>query len=157
MIRSFLNGLLPADEYKRNRIVYFLAEAAVIQSVSLISLLLLSSWFDWEVFEGYGVVLFSTLFILIYTFIRYMLSGMEHVNVVTKEQLAKRQKSIVKQGLSVGFFFFVFRIIFDGIPRSWNDTLDTIVPTIFFILIYIAFDTISLRRSYKKNIELLDE
>ncbi|WP_010097360.1 hypothetical protein [Ornithinibacillus scapharcae] len=156
-MRSFLNFLLPEDEYKRNRIVYFIAEAAVIQSVVLFSLLLLSSWFDWGTLEGYSFVLFSTFFILIYTFTRYMLSGMEHVNVVTKEQLSKKQKGIVKQGLGVGFFFLVFMLIFEGMPNSLSGAIDIILPTIFFVLIYITFDTISLKRSYKKNIELLDE
>lgn len=157
MIRSFINYLLPEDEYKRNRIVYFLAEAAVIQSVALFSIMLLSSWFKWEVLEGYSLVLFGTFFILIYTFLRYMFSGMEHVNVVTKEQLAKRQKGIVKQGIGVGFFFLIFMLIFDGMPSSVNGVMEVILPTVFFVLIYITIDTISLKRSYKKNIELLDE
>lgn len=134
MIKSFLNFLLPDDEYKRIRIVYFIAEAAVILAVVLLLYTLFTSWFDWQSGEGFVIAILSAFFILMYTFIRYIFSGMEHTNVVHREQFVKKKKSILFNALGVGFVFFVLNLIFEGFPNNWEEAMDIIGPTIFFII-----------------------
>jgi len=157
MIKSFLNFLLPDDEYKRIRIVYFIAEAAVILAVVLLLYTLFTSWLDLQSRNGFVIAVFSFFFIMMYTFIRYIFSGMEHTNVVSREQFVKKRIRILGNALGVGLVFFVLNLIFEGIPSNREEAMDIIGPTIFFIVFYLLFDYISLKRSYKKNKELLDD
>ncbi len=156
MVRSFLNYLLPDDEYKRIRILYFLAEAAVIAT----GLLFLYSfvnlyWLQWEF--GTFTAFITVAFIITYTYVRYVCSGLEHSDIANQKQYRKQERVNLKKALLFGLLFFVVTFISIGIPTNWIEVLDIIGPTILAIIFYYTLGYISLKRSYKKNREILDD
>ncbi|MFD1851482.1 hypothetical protein [Oceanobacillus bengalensis] len=157
MIRSFLNFLLPDDEYKRTRIIYFLAEAAVLLTVILFIFSFFSSWLEWDIDSNTIHPIIVIGFISFYTLIRYIFSGIEFTDVSTKEQYVKQRRSNIIQASSVGFFFFIFHGIFEGFPSDFESAIDIVGPTLFFVFFYYLVIYLSLKRSYKKNRELLDD
>ncbi|WP_404457418.1 hypothetical protein [Oceanobacillus kapialis] len=157
-MRSFLNYLLPDDEYKRTRILYFLGESAVILAVGAF------------IFAGLEIYLFDigkidlafTLvmvfgFIGAYTYMRYIFSGIEFTNVYNQKQYKKERKFRLKAAFSSGVIFLVLMFLYRGMPSNTEDWFDIIGPSVFFIIFFFLFDYISLKRSYRKNKELTDD
>lgn len=126
MIRSFLNVFLSEDEYKRMRIVYFLAETTVITIV----ILLLFGFGKYTLKIPHVntelLLLLGPFLMITYPFLRYILSGIEYTEIVK------------------------------GIPTTFIECLDLVIPTILFIPLYYLFEWVSLKRSFEKN-KKLDE
>lgn len=158
MVRSFLNYLLPEDEYKRIRMVYFMAEAAFLIIVILLFFSFLNHyWLNWELSEGSFITFIIPMITIIYTYIRYILSGIEHTDIANKKGYKEQRRVILKRALSFGLIFFVGSLAFYGIPSDWVEAMNIIGPAIFSIIFYYIFDFTSLKRSYKKNKDLMDD
>ncbi|MFD2627291.1 hypothetical protein [Oceanobacillus kapialis] len=157
-MRSFLNYLLPDDEYKRTRILYFLGESAVILAVgALIFLGLNIYWLDVGDIDLTFTLTMVFLFILCYTYLRYIFSGIEFTNVYNQKQYKKERKVRLIAALFSGVAFFLVTFLINGKPSNMEDWLDIIGPSVFFIIFFFLFDYISLKRSYRKNKELTDD
>ncbi|GIP64431.1 hypothetical protein J32TS6_29860 [Virgibacillus pantothenticus] len=155
MKHSFLHVFLPKDEYKRMRVVRFLAEAAVILAIMLILTVLISSWFAWSL-DGMLLAFAAFSFILIYTYLRYILSGIEFTDVINKENYSKTKRNLRKRAIRFGAIFFIVLLLIRGIPNSWIDFLDILGPSVLASIFMLIFDRLSLKKSYEKNKELLE-
>ncbi|WP_121639432.1 hypothetical protein [Virgibacillus sp. Bac330] len=155
MKRSFIYVFLPEDEYKQMRIITILAEAAVIVSTLLMLCLFAGSWFNWHM-EGYLTAFFIFTFILFYTFLRYILSGMEYAEIAGEANYIKAKRKVYSQSIRFGIVFIIIMFVSKGIPNDWIDALDIVGPSILATCFYFIFDRISLKKSYKKNKDLLD-
>ncbi|WP_042220486.1 hypothetical protein [Oceanobacillus manasiensis] len=157
-MKSFLNYLLPDDEYKRTRILYFLGESAVILALGAFIFAALEIFlFDLGEFD-IAITLFIVFgFIGTYTYMRYIFSGIEFTNVYNQKQYKKERKFRFIAAISSGFVFFIVIFLFNGKPSNTEDWFDIIGPSVFFIIFLFLFDYISLKRSYRKNKELTDD
>jgi hypothetical protein len=159
LIHSFLNVFLPDDEYKRLRVLYFMAEAAFL----MIGLLMLGSALNnyllkWNL-EGTEVTFILTMIPMLmvgYTYFRYIFSGIEHTEVLNKQSYKRKRRVAGKRALSVGGIFFILLLIAKGIPKNYDEGMDLIALPVISTLLYFLFDLISLKRSVKKNTELED-
>ena len=156
MIKSWLSILLPDDEYKKQRMLYFIAEGAVILLIFLgitFGLNHFSSWRpDMGIILGVAIVIF-----VLYVFFRYTFSGIEYTDVTTTEQYRYELRIFVKKSIifattmSIGLFL-VYAI--QQIKIEWIDILAvSILGAVFMFVI----NYISLNRSYRINKQLEDD
>lgn len=153
MNRSFLNGLLPSDEYKKTRMLYFMAESLVINIIFLFIMMVLHYFMNFKM--ELDVILFISAAMLIgYPFFRYILSGMEHTEISTEKEYKKTLKEVILHSILSGVFFGLIMLVIKGVPHNWHDGLDFIFIPILFTGFYLLFEYLSLKSSYKKNKEL---
>ncbi|MFD2925327.1 hypothetical protein [Halobacillus naozhouensis] len=158
MVRSFLNYFMPDDEYKRIRILYFMAEAAFIMTGILFLFSFLNLyWLEWEFPGGTFTAFLTAMIIMIYTYLRYIVSGIEHSDIANQKQYTRQGRGNLKKVLIFGLVFFVATFIASGIPSNWLEFLDIIGPTFLAMIFFYTLDYISLKRSYKKNKEIIDD
>ena len=156
MVKSWLSFLLPDDEYKKQRILYFLAEASIILIVFLLISFGLNE-FNPQWALGVDVVVGLGIAILIgYVTLRYTFSGIEYTDIVTKKEYVKEKKHIIFKSVSFVVIFFVITFLVTGFPTSsegWFDFVGLLacVGIAMFLINYI-----SLKQSYKKNKSLVD-
>lgn len=156
-MKSWLSIFLPNDEYKEKRVLYFLAESAIILlAISFIFLAVKRFYPINQVSDEIVVAALSGL-VIMYTIIRYMVSGIEYSNVFNKTEYKKEVKSIGFQSLKFAILFSVIYLLFTGSPEAkegWVDLLglSSLIWTFMFFLNYF-----SLKHSFKKNGELEDE
>jgi|SRR5699024_4366673 len=156
MIRSFLNVFLPEDEYKRMRILYFMAESTFLSIIILFLLGFLKYFLNFNL-DAEFILLLAPPILLAYSYFRYAFSGIEHTEVSSKNDYMKKRKTMVVRSLSMGVIFFVIFLIVKGIPNNWYDGIDLIAMPIIFMLFYFLFEMISLKKSYKQNKNLIDD
>ena len=157
MINSFMNALLPKDEYKRLSLLYFFAEAALILLMGTFLLAVLQLFFV-EMKESFDLILLCLMFfIIIYPAARYVFSGIEYDSVMDKSSYQKARKKGTIQTLGTGIVFFIIYLIWSFIKGGEIDILSLIVLPIFFTFFYGLFTMLSLKKSYNKNKELDDQ
>lgn len=157
MVHSFLNYFLPEDEYKRIRIVYFMAEAAfLLIGILLLFFFLNHYWLKWNLPDGSFVAFMVPMIMVVYTYTRYVFSGIEFTDIATRKDYRRQSRITLKRSLTLGLIYFVVSFIFKGIPSNWVEAIDIIGPAILVIVFYYIYDYISLKRSFKKNKELDD-
>lgn len=111
MIGSFLNYLLPEDEYKRLSLLYFYAEAAVILLIGIFSLAVLQL-FVFELKDHFDLILLIMFcFIIIYPVARYILSGIEYDHVMDEKSYQSARKKGLIQSLGAGLIFFIIYLV----------------------------------------------
>ncbi|WP_414055632.1 hypothetical protein [Macrococcus equi] len=153
MTKSFLNALLPSDEYKKTRMLYFMAEALVINVILVFIAMTLYYFMHFNINKD--LILFLCPMLLIgYPYGRYILSGMEHTEVSTEKEYRRTRKEVMVHALFSGLFFGLAMLIVRGIPHNWSEGIDFIFMPLLFTGFYILFDYVSLRKSYEKNKEL---
>ncbi|MCP3738613.1 DUF3278 domain-containing protein [Rossellomorea sp. BNER] len=156
MVKSWLSFLLPTDEYKERKVLYFLAEASIIL---LLFLLILFSTKQILPYWSFGVDLvlgISIAILVFYVAIRYMFSGIEYTEIATEKAFVKERKIIAFKTLTFIAVFFVVYSIFIGAPNSQEQWIDILGLLTCAALIMFLSSYISLKRSYMKNKDLLD-
>lgn len=153
-MRSFLNFMLPEDEYQRLKVLYFIAEIAVFLTIGSIIITILDLYFyDWNLWT----VWLLPLVIVFYVFYRYIFSGLEYSEVGSKKHYKKKKrKSLMTAGITA-LLFFVLSMIVSGGFTDKTVLFDKIILTIVFFIFYYVIDRISLTRSYRKNKKLDDD
>ncbi|HLS34806.1 MAG TPA: hypothetical protein VK061_01045 [Bacillota bacterium] len=86
-----------------------------------------------------------------YTYVRYILSGIEYTNVSNEREYKEQRKKVVIRSLVIGVVFFLILLLFKGILTKLEETIELIVLPILFIIFFILFNFFSLKRSMKKN------
>lgn len=133
------------DEYKQQQFAKFIVEAAIIQFLLSICMLTLFIFTD---VDPFFLLFIPIVFFVFYCIIRYTLSGIEYTEVF-KEDDVKRAK---KRNLFRAFGFFsllsIMMLLF-GSP-----IFDSIMVSLIAGVLLYCMDTISLRKSYRKNQEL---
>ncbi|WP_368653399.1 DUF3278 domain-containing protein [Ornithinibacillus sp. 4-3] len=153
-MKSWIAFLLPTDEYKEKRILYFVAEGTFILLFSLIALLISSKYIP--IFKNQiDTILFLPIAVfIIYVLIRYILSGMEYTDVVSETSFKKERNHITFRSAIFASTFILFLLIFEGLPNEISKWAETIVLPIFAGFFWFIINYISLQKSYKKNKEL---
>lgn len=149
MEKSWISIFLPDDEYKERKVLFFLAESAVIMFLLLFGLLILQSVMSNFELDPFIALLIPFAASLYYTTIRYMLSGIEFSDVMTEQAFKRKKRLAILESIASFGIFTIAAFIF-GI-RSW-DTVGLAALTAIFLFL---MNYISLRRSYRKNKELL--
>lgn len=154
MIRSFLNVVLPDDEYKRKQILYFMAEAMFLTVSILLVLGLFSYIFNSFLVDSTLLLFLSPFLMTTYVYFRYILAGMEYTEVFRESDYKKQRRQAILRSLIAGAIFTVALLIVKGIPGHIDEAVDVIMLPIFFIVFYFLFELISLKRSIRKNRDL---
>lgn len=106
-MNSWISIFLPDDEYKRERVIYFLAEGGVLLLIYLVGALMINELFhlDWttQLVVLIGLGLYAT-----YTTLRYSLSGVEFTDVAHPNDFKKQRKKLYFQSCG---FFLIFLIL----------------------------------------------
>lgn len=130
------------DEYKQQQIAKFIVEGALLQflaSFIMMALYLLTP------IEPLFLLLFPFALFLFYCIIRYMLSGIEFTDVFTEQDYKKMKKrNLVRAGSFLVISGILFFIV--GTPL-----IDTICVACLAGILLLIMDSISLKKSYKKN------
>ncbi|AYV70468.1 MULTISPECIES: DUF3278 domain-containing protein [Niallia] len=151
-MRSWISFLLPNDEYKEKRILYFFSEGAIILLLILAGMLILNNYVN---LDAKTSLLLPIAIFLLYVLGRYILSGIEYADIATEDSYKKELRSIVMKTSSFVILFFLFYVIFLGLPANINEWMETIVLIVFAGLLWFFVNYISLKRSYNKNKDLL--
>lgn len=157
MVKSWLSILMPNDEYKEKKILYFLAEASVLvfllSFAFLVASILFPSWnLNAEIVLGVGIAVFS-----FYVTGRYIFSGIEYTDISTKKTFSKEKKLIALKSLLFSVMYFIVYSLMKGFPKTSGQWTEIFGFLIVLTIVYFLFGFISLKRSYKKNKELLDD
>ncbi|TXR62073.1 DUF3278 domain-containing protein [Bacillus sp. AY18-3] len=156
VIKSWLSILLPKDEYKKQKTLYFLAEASIILFITLIILFSIHRIFpnlepNPEISIGMSISIF-----VIYIFTRYILSGIEYTNITTEQEFKKEKNRISLNSLKFILVFFIAYSLIIGIPKTQSQWIDLVILILLSGIFMFSLGYVSLRRSYKKNKDLLD-
>lgn len=157
MDKTWISKLLPKDEYREKRLLYFFAEAAVILGGLLFVYSLLASFISVMDIPGFAVAVISLLFIITYITLRTTLTGIEYPDVATEKRFKKKRRAVYYTALTFLVVFLVSNVIVKGIPTDLEQTLDMVIPTILAAILFFLLNYLALKKSYKKNKELLDE
>lgn len=157
MKKTWIAKLLPKDEYQEQRILYFIAEAAVLLVVFLFLYLFVNTFIIELNITGEIIGLLSFLLLVTYVTIRSISSGIEYPDVATKSRFRQEKRAKLFSSLIFGAVFLIIYIIFKGFPSSGKEIFDIVMPAVFATFFFYLFQYISLKKSYKKNKELLDD
>jgi hypothetical protein len=153
MKKSWIAFLLPKDEYKETRILYFIAESFFLL-IGIVLLIIFSNRFSKVLDEEIPLVLLAVLISLIgYVLIRYIFSGIEYANVFEEVDYRRELKKMFLSGFRFAIIFaFISSVLklLEIINFDWTDIFG--ITFITFILV-IIMNYISLRSSFKKNIK----
>ena len=156
MITSWLSILLPDDEYKKQRMLYFIAEGGTLLLIFLgitFGVKKLSSWNpDIDLVLGSAIAIF-----MLYVFLRYTLSGIEYTDVSTAKQFKQEKGIFIKKSMIFTATFTLVYFLFFGLQRIKEEWIDILAVAILGGLVLFIINYTSLKRSYKINRELLDE
>ncbi|MCR1832784.1 DUF3278 domain-containing protein [Oceanobacillus caeni] len=152
-MKSWISFLLPDDEYKEKRMLYFFSEGAIILFLSVIIMIICNRIFTINDVE-IVLLLFVAIFLL-YVSGRYIISGIEYTDIATEHSYKKEIKNIFSRTCSFVVIFMLLYLIFLDIPSNRNEWMEIIGLLLSVGIVWFITSFISLRRSYKKNKELL--
>lgn len=154
-MKSWISFLLPNDEYREKKILYFLSEGAIILLLFIIGGFITNRYFlDFQIDLDLFLII-SVFIFLAYVFIRYLISGMEYTDVVSKQTYKKELKAILTKSFGFVVIFSLFYTIIQGFPRNINEWIEILGISLIAGIILFLFNYISLKKSYKNNRDLL--
>ncbi|WP_156320875.1 hypothetical protein [Bacillus sp. JCM 19041] len=150
MMKSWISVFLPKDEYKEKKILFFIAEGSMIAMLGLIMMLIASSFVDLSL----QVVLLAAVALNAgYITVKYTISGMEFTDVASRTSFKREVKGIIFGTIRFAIIFFILQVLmFRGEEWSTLVAVAIIAGVFWFMISYV-----SLRSSFKKNKNLLDE
>lgn len=151
-MKSWISFLLPNDEYKEKKMLYFFSEGAVILFLSLIVMMICNKYFHLDVEIALLVAIAIFLF---YVSGRYIVSGIEYTDISTERAYKKELKVISIRTIGFVVIYLVCYLIFINLPKNFNEWFEILSLLIGVSIIWFLSSYISLKRSYKKNKELL--
>lgn len=84
-----------------------MAEAAFLTTGILMLFSFLNlNWFKWGL-DGSLIMFLIAVFIMFYTFMRYIFSGIEHTDISNENDYSKQRRKSWKNSLRFGLIFFV--------------------------------------------------
>ncbi|MDQ0231995.1 DUF3278 domain-containing protein [Metabacillus malikii] len=151
-MKSWISFLLPNDEYKEKRILYFFSEGAIVLLLTLIGMIILNNYFN---LDAETSLLLSIAIFLFYVSGRYTMSGIEYTDIATERAYRKELKHIIVRTSSFVVIYILLYIVFTGVPSNQKEWIDIIAILVGVCLLWFFTSYISLKRSYKKNKDLL--
>lgn len=150
-MKSWISFLLPDDEYKHKKVLYFYSEGAIILFLSLIAVFIGNYYFNMDTEIS---LLISIAIFPLYVTTRYIISGIEYTDVATAKAYRKELKVIFVRLIGFIVIFIILFMIVDGIPNGFDEWLNFVglLLSVGFVSFITSF--VSLKRSYKKNKDL---
>ncbi|MEL4027147.1 hypothetical protein NST89_00615 [Caldifermentibacillus hisashii] len=102
-MKSWISFLLPNDEYKEKKMLYFFSEGAIILFLSLIVMIICNKYFNLDVET---VLLAAIAIFLFYVSGRYIISGIEYADITTESAYRKELRVIFIR--TIGFVVMLF-------------------------------------------------
>lgn len=157
MEKTWIANLLSKDEYREKRFLYFVAESVLILSILFFLYLIIDSFLIDLNVAGDMMALISLGFLSIYILLRSTLTGIEYPEIATKERYKEEKRSKAYESIRFGILFIIVYGVFKGIPANLQEAVNVIGPAILAAIFFFLLNYISLRKSYSKNRELLDD
>lgn len=157
MEKTWIANLLSKDEYREKRFLYFVAESVFILGVFLFLYLIIDSFFVALHVAGDTMALLSLGFISTYILLRSTLTGIEHPEIATKARYTEKKRSKVFGSIRFGILFIIVYGVFKGIPNNLQEVMNIIGPATLAAIFFFILNYLSLKKSYRKNKELLDD
>ncbi|RSL30246.1 hypothetical protein D7Z54_26945 [Salibacterium salarium] len=154
MIKSWFSVFLPEDEYKRQKSLYFFAEASVIIPIFLVVSLLINKLFfsiNYEFLNILALGLFG-----LYILLRYSISGIEYISVSTKAEFNNKKKKTFVQSINFSFIFGLLYLVLVDLPNSRDNWFQFTLLLVVIFILFFTINYISLKKSYQKNMDLMD-
>src|SRR5690606_18111272 len=114
-MKSWITFLIPNDEYKEKRMLYFLAEGGILLFLSLVIMVICNQYFLMN--TSTALLILVTIF-LFYVSARYTLSGIEYTDVATESSYKKELKHIRTKTVSFVLIFILLYLVLSGIPAN---------------------------------------
>ncbi|QFK71975.1 DUF3278 domain-containing protein [Pradoshia sp. D12] len=151
-MKSWISFLIPDDEYKEKRMLYFFAEGGILLFLFLVLIMFVNKYasIDLEI-----ILLLAISIFVIYIFGRYIVAGIEYTEVATKIAYMKEMRVIFSKTVTFFVVFTVLYLILVDMPSSIRGWSELIGFTLFGGVVMFLTNYISLKRSYNKNKELL--
>lgn len=155
MEKTWIRFLLPDDEYKRRNMLVYFAEAAILQLIAMIMLLVISRLKPALIDSEFALLclLFGTI---AYIWIRYILSGMEFAEIMTEKAYRRERKVIVIKSTSFLLIMCASTSSFYVFGTMSVPLIEGLILTFIATLLLFLTNYVSLKRSYLKNRELID-
>ncbi|RCW64535.1 DUF3278 domain-containing protein [Saliterribacillus persicus] len=151
-MKSWISFFLPNDEYKERKMLYFFSEGSIILFLSLIAMVICNYYFN---ISTETALLLSIAVFLFYVLGRYILSGIEYTDIATEKSYNRELKTIFIRTGSFVVIFMVCYLIFGNTPSSQNEWIEIIGFLLSVGLVWFIINFISLKRSYKRNKDLI--
>jgi hypothetical protein len=153
-MKSWISFLLPDDEYREKRMLYFLAEGAVILLLYVIGVFIVHRYIP-VIPIDLEFALFIAIWLFVgYVFLRYVISGMEHTDITTKTEYKQQLKVITVKSVGFVVIFNLAYLLFIT-PSTLGEWGELVAVSIVGGIILFTLDYTSLAKSYKKNKELV--
>ena len=149
MIKSWLIFILPKDEYKKQRVLHFLAEASVVSIIYTVFLLFINIYINIDVIL---ILIFNVYILIVYFLIRYIFSGIEFGNIINQKEYRSKKGGIFLESFMFFITFSLIYIIFTS--NTISDWIVVLIISFLASLLFLFINLISLNRSYHKNINL---
>ena len=154
-MKSWISFLLPNDEYKEKKILYFMSEGSIVLVISLMFIFISSRYIPYFQID-LEFSLFLSIFIFIgYVFLRYIISGIEYTEIATQHSYKKEIKNIFRNTCNFVVSFILLYLIFTDVPSNRKEWIEIIGLFLSVGFIWFFTSYISLKKSYKKNKDLL--
>lgn len=145
------------DEYIEKKMTQFFSEAGTIVAAILfldmiIRGLILGRPASEYIISAIGFAVYAGWILL-----RYLLSGFEYPEIAGQSAYRKKRKEIAALSLASGLIFAILTLIFIGMPEHLDSWVDFIAMVMLFVFIHFLINFISLRKSFRKNQDLLDD
>ena len=151
-MKSWISFLMPVDEYKEKRMLYFFAEGGILLFLSLVLMMIGNKYFSIDV---EFILLSAIILFILYVFARYIVAGIEYTEVATEMAYKKELRVILVKSSTFLVGYTLLYLLFVGIPSSQSDWIDLIGVSLCVSIVMFLINYISLKRSYNKNKELL--
>ncbi|MBN3555728.1 DUF3278 domain-containing protein [Fictibacillus nanhaiensis] len=151
-MKSWISFLLPDDEYKNIKMLYFFSEGAILLFLSLVVMLIGNKSFQ---FGTETILLVAIGIFLLYVSGRYIISGIEYTDISTERAYRKELKATIIKVIGFVVIFLTVYLLLMGAPTSLNQWFEIGGLLISVSIVKFLSTYVSLKRSYQKNKELL--
>ena len=151
-MKTWISFLLPDDEYKEKKMLHFLAEGGFLLFLFLIGMTILNQFYN---IGSTTTLLLSILFFIVYVGARYILSGIEYTDVVNEKAYKRELKLLITKTTSFVIIFTLLYVVFVEFPSTWGGWFELLGMLFTVTLLWFMTSFISLKRSYKKNKDLM--
>lgn len=155
MEKTWIRFLIPDDEYKRRNMLVYFAEAAILQLIAMI-VLLVTSRFKPSLIDSEIALLCLPFGTIAYIWIRYILSGMEFAEIMTEKAYRREKKQVMVKSLTYFLVFNGLILLYYALGKMSVSLIEGLIVSSAGALLLFVTNFISLRRSYQKNRELID-
>ena len=157
-MKSWLKIFLPQDEYKERQMLNFLAEAAVLQVILIVVLMIINQLF--VPMSSKFLLTICVFSMILYVGVRYIFSGIEYTDISTEKEYKKQVKLLRIKSIGFAAIFFILAVFFNLLGSvsffdNREDQLDFFIVLAIAVVFLFGTQYISLRRSYMKNKDLM--